>query len=541
MRRSRTFISLVSSCGLVACANSPDDVTAYSSDTSTTGEDESQEEESDEGDESESDSGMVKLDVGPPDTEDLPPECDELDELDPSSLGCRFYGIDTALSGSQTWWPFGISVGNPWGVPALVTIEDNRGPGLREIHTFELEPYTSELIKVNGDRGILDLEDHAIEDSGLTAAGAFRVTSDIPVTAMQINPVGGGGSAVSEASLLLPDVALDTSYIALGYEGAAIATTGWITIVAVEDDTTVNTPSGDVVLDEFDVWHIKDNKTADSPGDVTGQRIDADKPIAVFSGSTCAFVPAGLSFCDHLEEQLFPLSTWGTEYVAAKHPKRLPEEHPEPELVYWRLVAAVDDTTIELDPPVGGQPQVYLANAGDFADVESAEHFVASSDQNFLLVQYMSGCKQILQGNGGCYEWYSASGDPYMLQMVPTDQWLSKVPFVTDESYPRDFAVFTREKGTKIELDCLGPIPDDHFEEIPGTNYEVGHVDLDLRDREDPEISPEPDGEGDCVDGQQFATSDSPVGLFVGGVDFAASYGYPAGMGLKPTWTPPEG
>ncbi len=536
------FASSLSLTFILACRAGSDDVAAYGTGTGESEETEDADDSQTDGEETETDDGGVKLDVGAPDPEDLPPDCDELDELDPSSLGCRFYAIDTALIASSSWWPFGVSVGNPWSVPAIVTIEDMRGPGLREIITFEVPPYSSELIKINGDRGVLDLEDHPIEDEGVNVAGAFRVTSDTPVTAMQINPVGGGATAVSEASLLLPVVALDTAYIALGYEGAAGGIPGWISIVATEDDTTVTTPAGMATLDEFDVFHYKDYKEQGNQGDVTGVRVDADKPVAVFSGSNCAFVPAGLSFCDHLEEQLFPLSTWGTEYVGARHPKRIPDDNPDDELVYWRVVAAVDGTEVEFEPPVAGVGgTIDLLAAGDWAEFATTENFVARSDDPFLLVQYMSGCMQVHQGPGACFEAYKASGDPYMLQMVPVDQWLSKVPFVTDESYPRDFAVFAREIGTEIDLDCLGLIPDDHFVPIPGTNYEVGHVDLDLRDREDPEIDPNPDGEGDCVDGQQFATSDAPIGLFVGGVDFAASYGYPAGMGLAPTWTPPEG
>jgi hypothetical protein len=527
----------------LACGQGTEDGGSFATATESPDEDD----DSSSGDEGDTgtDTGEPKLDVGAPDGEDLPPDCEDLDELEPSSLGCRFYAFDTYLYGDASWRPFGVSVGNPWPVPAVVTIEDNRGPGLREIVTLEVEPYASELIKINGDRGILDLEDHGIFEPGLNIAGAFRITTDIPTTVMQMNPIGGGASAVSDASLLLPLVALDSSYIALGYESAAGSMPGWVDIIATEDGTTVTSPQGVEVLDEFDILHLSYPKTDNTSGDVTGVRVDADKPVAVFSGSRCAFVPEDQTgFCDHLEEQLFPLATWGTQYVGGRPPPRLPELHPDdPERVVWRVVAAVDGAQITLQPPVAGQNGVInLTAAGDFFEFSTIENFVATSDDEpFMLTQYMTGCMDVHVGNGVCFEAYEASGDPYMIQMVPVDQWLDKVPFMTDTSYPRDFAVFTREVGTEIVLDCLGPIPDDHFVLIPGTDFEVGHVNLDWRDRSDPHIDPDPDGEGDCVDGQQYAASDAPVGLFVGGVDFAASYGYPAGMGLKPTWTPPEG
>ena len=117
-----------------------------------------------------------------------------------------------------------------------------------------------------------------------------------------------------------------------------------------------------------------------------------------------------------------------------------------------------------------------------------------------------------------------------MLQVTPVDQWLETLPFLTDTSYPRDFVTITRHKGTEVTLACMGVVSDDHFTEIPGTDYEVGQVDLDINGQ---------GGEGDCVDGAQFLTATEPVGVIVGGVDWATSYGYPGGLSLGALWEPP--
>ena len=90
---------------------------------------------------------------------------------------------------------------------------------------------------------------------------------------------------------------------------------------------------------------------------------------------------------------------------------------------------------------------------------------------------------------------------------------------------------WVREVDTEVTLECLGPVNDDHFVAIPGTNYEVGFVDLDIDGS---------GGEGECVDGAQFVSATAPVGVLVGGMDWAASYGYPGGMKFEPLWEPPQ-
>ena len=245
----------------------------------------------------------------------LPLTCANIAMQPATSVGCEFWAVDLPMLGSNEL-AFGISVGNPTGEPATVTIEDMRGPGdtLREVTTLMLAPKQSQLVKVNGSGGILP-GDHALAAVGLTARGAFRVRSDVPITAMQINPVGGGPTHVAEASLLLPTHALGSSYFALGYPTEFGA---WVVAVALTDGTSVTTKDQDVMLDAFDAWAFQ-------PGqDGSGYFVGADQPIALFSGDSCVLIPGDPWYaCDHLEEQVIPAAAWGTHYVGARHPQRV--------------------------------------------------------------------------------------------------------------------------------------------------------------------------------------------------------------------------
>src|SRR5690606_4469921 len=69
-----------------------------------------------------------------------------------------------------------------------------------------------------------------------------------------------------------------------------------------------------------------------------------------------------------------PLSSWGQEYVAPRHPHRVPHLEPQPEPVYWRVIAAADSTTITLNPPVAGVgSSIDLANIGDWYEFSTPE------------------------------------------------------------------------------------------------------------------------------------------------------------------------
>lgn len=471
--------------------------------------------------------GTTKLDVGAPATTGdepppIAPTCATIGDFPPTSLGCVFWGGDLPpdMSSESYLYPYGIAVGNPSASEiANIRIEDMRGEGgtLREVTSFALMPGESRMTAVNGTGGVLDGQNQSLAD-GVNELAAFRVVADVPVTATQFNLVGGAPTEMPEASTLLPEHALGSSYLSLaGPENARVA------VVAVADGTTVTTPSGDVVLDAFDAWY-----GALASEVATGSWFSADKPIAVFSGNYVTFVPQDKCCADSLQEQLVPLSAWGTRYVGARHPPRLPAANPSPELVYWKLVAAEPNTTITLTPAIDGVgDSVSLTAVGDVLELATAESFVAESEQRFMLVQFMASGSTITLPD----PYTSFGGDPYMVQVPAIDQWLAELPFLTDTSYAYDFVTITREAGTTVELDCLGVVANDHFTAIAGTPYEVAQVFLD---------DPDTGGEGDCVDGQQFLRADHPVGIIVGGYDSWSSYGYPGGLGVSALWDPPR-
>ena len=66
---------------------------------------------------------------------------------------------------------------------------------------------------------------------------------------------------------------------------------------------------------DFRQSHIVYTWAANNSVDITGYYINATKPISVVAGHSCAFVPEGVFFCDHIVEHIPPVSELGITHV----------------------------------------------------------------------------------------------------------------------------------------------------------------------------------------------------------------------------------
>src|SRR5207247_1102504 len=112
-------------------------------------------------------------------------------------------------------------------------------------------------------------------------------------------------------------------------------------------------------------------------GDLTGTIVHASngKTFGMFGGHEAVRIEAPSSDCcaDHLEEMLFPTSTWGKELAIAPTLSR----RGAPDIL--RVVALLPGTSITFDPPAQGGPCGVLG-AAQFCDVQimTPTHVVAT-------------------------------------------------------------------------------------------------------------------------------------------------------------------
>jgi hypothetical protein len=502
----------------------------------------------------------------------IPETCEQAAEAK-NSVGCAFFAAD--LENFAEGYVYAIVVSNPQlASNAHVVVEDMRGDGgtLRTVPGLEatLQPGELRVFEVScaasqGDCPVVEpgplqvtLPKVHIEETGKNPRSAFRVVSDVPILAYQWNTYGTQMNT-ADASLLLPVTALDDEYIGAtwpwGHETESPGfERGELTVVAVEDGTQVTfTPAvaveaaedssvpamsagaaaAPIALDAFDVVQIS---PAVLHADLTGTRISANKPIAVFGTHPCANVPEQPWFaCDHVEEQLLPLRAWGADAVLARYAPR-PDVTAAQDRPVWRVVAGADGMTVSFDPAVEGVgASHHFVKAGDVLQFMSAASHYASAVLDdppdpgepgapFFAYQLMTGRFWVKDAAGlpplADYEW----GDPFMVLAPPAGQYLNRYVFTTDNVF--DFAydriVVVRKAGYAVTLDCLGQLDDGAFQPVGASEWEVGWFNLD-----------QPGGVEGCEDGAHRIESDAVFGLTVVGEDYALSVGYPGGIGVR--------
>ncbi len=191
-----------------------------------------------------------------------------------------------------------------------------------------------------------------------TRTRAFRLKTDAPVSAYSIFPYGGASSVVPTASLLLPVTSWGTSYVAVS-SWAIKPGMPTLQLIANEDETEVRMrPTADISDGEgvvggarghVQTWRLSRGEVLQitQPEELSGSAIESDKPVGLFGGSECTFIPSTVWACDLTQQQIPPLANWGAEYALVPYrPRGLANEN-----VPWRLVGAVDGTVLTSPAP----------------------------------------------------------------------------------------------------------------------------------------------------------------------------------------------
>jgi len=386
---------------------------------------------------------------------------------------------------------------------------------------------------------------------GTTRGSAFHIATSAPVVAYDIYPYGGGQSAFTSATLLLPTSAWDTNYIAVDAFGPGFFGGPFVSIAAQEDGTQVTiNPSADIAasmtvpgtpkgvpatysLNRGQVLQF----TQGAP--LAGSVIQSNHPVGVWGGKT----NLGIDACcdDSAHQQIPPVRALGSEYAAVRYRNRYDgiEEAPP-----WRMIGAVNGTILTYEPstPPGAPTTLALGQVVDFH--ATGQFLVRSQDalHPFYMSAHMTGAgmydpEQQMPPTGSA----DGRGDAEFVNIVPPAEYLDKYVFFTDPTYSETNLVLVRVKGANgfadVTLDCLGVVEG----WLPlGTSgkFEYTRVDL-VRHNFQPQ--------GACNNGRHVIESKQPFGLTVWGWGSAetgklgagfytqyVSYAYPGGAGVAP-------
>ena len=236
--------------------------------------------------------------------------------------------------------------------------------------------------------------------------------------------------------------------------------------------------------------------------DLTGTEIRATAPVAVFGGHDCTFVPYDAWACDHLEEMLFPLESWGRDYIV---PVTAPLE-AEPNVV--RLVSGHDGNVIELDPPL---VRAMTLDRGQFVELEARESFRVRGSEPLMAMQMLVG--QEYAGVGSVP--FGANGDPAMALAIPVEQYRTSYELLAPATYRLSYVAVVAPNGTDVVLDgrLVGG-----FHAVGVSGYRVANVEIDP--------------------GAHAIHAAAGFGVSVYGFGSFTSYLYSGGLDLRPISAP---
>jgi len=198
----------------------------------------------------------------------------------------------------------------------------------------------------------------------------------------------------SEAAIVLPTASTGKSYYIMSYPGINSGGEDYYSqflIVSSTDSTVIDiTPSTrtqrgrndnntfSIILDAGETYQVQ---AASVDGDLTGTYFEAHHYFAVFSAYEWTQVPRQCPLRDNLLEQMYPINTWGRQFVSA------PFKH-NPYDVY-RVLASEDNTTINII--IDDFEEVLVRDRGEFAEVRYGEPLLIQADKPVMVAKYMIG------------------------------------------------------------------------------------------------------------------------------------------------------
>jgi hypothetical protein len=406
----------------------------------------------------------------------------ELAARERSYLGCAYDAVSTLNALLVADFAFGIVVGNPGGGDAHVRVL-HAGEELARVTVAPGDTATVRLAPI-------EALSEARYGSVLVPDGSFEVLSDRPIAAYQFNPLEfrrspdcrftgtgedlGCFSFTNDASLLLPRTALGTEHLIDTVDGGGTGP-AFVTIVASRGANVRVVPTSALLAaTDASLPAVRAGEALElalAAGDVlevvsagsslSGTEITSDVPISVFAGNDCANVPAHFGACDHLEEVMPPVPTWGTEVIAAVPAAR------DGEPVVLRVLSGEDGNEVT----ISGLPHPIPLDRGERFELVTHDDLAIEATRPILVTQYLVGAA--FYDRDGGHAGGGALGDPSMGIVAPVAQYRRDYVFVIPSTYVESFAAIVVKDGDDALLDGQ---PIEGLTPLEGTGFLVARV-----------------------------------------------------------------
>ena len=238
--------------------------------------------------------------------------------------------------------------------------------------------------------------------------------------------------------------------------------------------------------------------------DLTGSIVQSTAPVQIIVGNPCTFAGDQNGSCDHVEETVLPVQTWGKQYVVTgpTGPKGDQPGH------IVRIYGGIADTTLTYTPSVPGAPTTL--KAGTVAKLTTSTDFVVTGTTEFVV----SSEQQTAEIVDPSFDPSQSDGDPSLSFMVAVPQYRDRYLFLAPTDYSTSYADVVMPDGTTLMLDGA---PVTQAVAFIGGGFSVVRIPITAGSK----------------NGAHTLTGSAPFGIQVVGYGTATSYQYPGGLDLK--------
>ncbi len=290
---------------------------------------------------------------------------------------------------------------------------------------------------------------------------AAHITSEKPIYVYGLNR----RFMTTDTFLAFPTDVLGTEYRTMCYhvaeglmpEFAIVATENNTNVLIIPSFDTEKNSKGDsirIVLNRGDVYQVASKFVRGEACDLTGSYIKADKKIAVFSGHQCAYVPPTVIACNHLVEQMPPISSWGRHFYLGKLFPR--------NSYTFRVLANEPNTKVFVNGNL-----VRTLKAGEYFDSTISKEVQITASKPILVAQFSHG-----------FRYGDQIGDPMMILVSPTQQFLKKYRFATpvDGQWEHIVNVIVPTLGINSMKLNSRPIDSSQFKQLGLSRYSIAYI-----------------------------------------------------------------
>ena len=295
------------------------------------------------------------------------------------------------------------------------------------------------------------------------------------------------------------------------YNGTQLSITSKVDIT-IDDTLTLTGAPTNITLQEGETllvqsWH-----------DLTGLLVTSNNLLAMMSGHECANVPTSTTGCDHLVEQIPPVSSWGRTFVTAPLKGRQ---------VYdvFRILASEDLTmvvvncTLSAVQPTLYNTSTYMINERNFVEfqVSSSQYCLIEGNDSILVLQYSVG-----------FTADELTGDPTMIIVPAVSQYCNRYSLPTFQPEDNSFT-FSHYMNVFIPAQYYQP------EQIFFDNQQLSSTNLNftaIQQDGTPQVYAAQVDLTEGVHTLRHADVEATLGVIMYGFGYSNAYGHPGGLCL---------